>query len=490
MITRFVSGGLVLALLNGCTVGPDYARPDVAVPVAYRFAVAEEAGNANVAWWTQFGDPTLVELIDAALSRNWDLRVAAARVDEAAGVLTATRSQLAPQIGYRAQVERARVSEAGGAAQTGANPVSLANPYVAAGWELDLWGRIRRETEAAEANLVGAEEARRGVVLTLVAAVATSYLQLRALDAQLAIARQTRGDYAEQLRLFEERYSYGEISEVTLSQMKAQYETAAAVVPQIEEQIGKTENALSLLIGAAPQAMPRGRSFGAIRMIGVPAGLPSDLLTRRPDVAQAEQALIAANADIGAAKALYFPRVALTGQGGYASNAASDLFRTASSEWSIAAGLAGPIFNGGRISGQVFVTKAQKQAALAQYQQTILNAFREVSDGLVGYTQSKRRLAAENSLVEAQSTAARLAYLSFQEGEESYTTVLVAQNDLLNARLNAVQARYDAFASLVAVYKAMGGGWVAIAAAKAPAPAASAQRAAAAATTAERTATP
>lgn len=471
MTQRWLSCVLALAVLNACTVGPDYTRPDVGTPQAFRFAVNGESGNANVAWWTQFGDKTLVSLIDQALANNWDLKIAAAQVDQAAALLVRTNSQLMPSVTYGATAERARVSEVGGVKPGETNPASEINPYIGAGWELDLWGRVRRQSEAANANLVGAEEARRGVILTLVAAVATTYLQLRALDAQRAIAQESLADYNEQLTLFKERYSYGQISEVTLSQMQAQYETAAAVIPRVEEQISKTENALSLLTGTAPRSIPRGKSFDAIRLIGVPSGLPSDLLTRRPDVAQAEQNLIAANANIGAAEALYFPRLSLTGQAGTTSNAMNTLLTKPASEWSVAADLTGPIFNGGLITGQVFVTQAQKNAALAQYQQTILNAFREVSDGLVGYSQSKNRLAAENRLVEADATTARLAYLSFQEGAESYTTVLVAQNDLLDARLSAVQTRFDAFASLVQVYKAMGGGWVDVAAAKVTVPA-------------------
>lgn len=470
MTARWMTAGLIVALLNGCTVGPNYTRPDLNTPAAFRFALAEESGNANVAWWSQFGDKTLVSLIDQALANNWDLKLAAAQVDQAAAVMMRTNSQFVPQVGYGATAERARVSEIEDPAAVGSNPSSALNPYVGAGWQLDLWGRIARESEAARANLVGAEEARRGVVLTLVAAVATTYLQLRSLDAQLAVAQETEQNYADQVKLFEERYSYGQISDVTLNQMKAQYETAAALIPQIRLQIGRTENALSLLTGTAPRAIPRGRDFASIRMIGVPAGVPSDVLNQRPDVAQAEQNLIAANANIGAAEALYFPRVSLTAQGGSTSNALNSLLTKPASEWSVAADLAGPIFNGGRITGQVLVSKAQKEAAVAQYQQAILNAFREVSDGLVGYSQSKARLAAENRLVDAQATTARLAYLSFQEGADSYTTVLIAQNDLLSARLSAIQARFDALASLVAIYKAMGGGWVGVAGTKAPVP--------------------
>jgi multidrug efflux system outer membrane protein len=341
---------------------------------------------------------------------------------------------------------------------------------ISAGWQLDLWGRIRRQSEAAQANLVGAEEARRGVVLTLVAAVATTYLRLRALDAQLAIALETQSTYGEQLKLFEDRFKFGQISEVTLSQVRAEYETASAAVPQYEQQIGITENALSVLIGQTPRAIPRGRSFEALQIPRVPSGLPSQLLTRRPDIAQAEATLIAANADIGAAEALLYPNVSLTGSAGSASNDLGDLLERPASAWSIGADLTGPIFNGGSIRGQILVTKAQKAEAVANYQQTILNAFREVSDGFVGYSQSQRRLAAENRLVEAQETTARLALLTFNEGVDSYTTVLVAQEDLFASRLSAIEARYDVMASLVAIYKAMGGGWVDGAAARAPQP--------------------
>ncbi|QYZ69624.1 efflux transporter outer membrane subunit [Neotabrizicola shimadae] len=470
MHTKALLGGMMAAMLCACTVGPDYVRPDVATPASFRFAVQGSADAANVEWWKEFGDPTLVDLINRALAQNWDLKAAAARVDQAGAILLKDSSGLYPSARYSGVAERARVSESTGEGTPVPNPNSLYEPLIDAGWQLDLWGRIRRQSQAAQANLVGAEEARRGVVLTLVASVAEAYLRLRALDAQLQIAKETQATYGEQLQLFQDRFTYGQISEVTLSQVQAEYETASAAVPQIEAQIGTTENALSVLIGQPPQAIPRGRSFAALRLPRVPAGLPSDLLTRRPDIAQAEADLIAANADIGAAEALLYPNVSLTGSLGRASDDLGNLLDGSAASWAVGADLVGPIFNGGLIRGGILVTKAQKAEAVANYQQAILNALREVSDGLVDYTQSGRRLVSEQKLVAAQETTARLAMLSFNEGMESYTTVLIAQEDLFESRLSEIQTRYDMMASMVRIYKAMGGGWVDKAAVRAPQP--------------------
>jgi outer membrane protein, multidrug efflux system len=467
---RLLACLLAGSMLTACTVGPDYVRPEVATPAAFRFSIADTRNNANAAWWTLFGDRKLTQLIDVALAQNWDLQIAAARVDQAAGALLSTRSGLYPQIGYSGTAERYRVSDNLLQGTVEPNPLSLYEPLIGAGWELDLWGRIRRQAEAAQADLVGAEEARRGVVLTLVSAVATTYVRLRALDAELAISRKTLANYAATLKIFRNRFKYGQVSEITVSQARAQYESVAAAIPAIELEIAKTENALSILVGDYPHAIDRGLSFAALRPPPVPDGIPSTLLERRPDIAQAEQRLIAANALIGAARAQYFPQISLTGTLGFASMALGNLLAGPSTVWSLAGGIAGPIFDAGNIKGQVKATEAQRREALAQYLKTIQAAFRDVSDALVSHSKSLEKLAAEQRLVTAERTTARLSNLKFEEGQESYTTVLISQRDLYAAELSVVRARFDALASLIDLYKALGGGWVDDLAARAPQP--------------------
>ena len=461
MIARRTFLGLVGLALTGCTVGPDYLKPDVKTPAAFRFEVKNSAAYANESWWQLFSDPELHRLVNQSLSQNWDIAIATARVDEAAGVLTTRGAPLYPQIGYNGVGQRERLSDklAGETVDVSPNPQSLYEPLITASWEIDLWGRIRRQQQAAQANLVGAEETRRGVILTLASGVATSYFRLRALDAQLAVSKNTLGNYAKLKKLFTDRFKYGQVSEVVVAQITAQYENIAAAIPLIEEEIAKTENALSILVGDYPHGIARGASFAAIKLPRVPSDLPSDMLRQRPDIAQAEQELIAANARIGAAMAQYYPQLSLTGSLGFASGALSNLLTGPAGVWAIAGSLVGPIFDAGAIKGQVQATAAQKQAALANYVKTIHVAFQDVADGLVGYQKSLESLAARDRAVKALQTTVHLSFLKFEEGQESYTTVLTAENDLYAAELQAIDTRFAAFASLVEVYKAMGGGW-------------------------------
>jgi multidrug efflux system outer membrane protein len=453
--------GLVGLALTGCTVGPDYIKPDVSTPSAFRYQISSGKAYANESWWQLFSDPQLHSLVNRSLAQNWDITIATARVDEAAGILTTRGAPLYPQVGYNGIAQRERLSDelAGATQAISPNPQNLYEPLFTASWEIDLWGRIRRQQEAAQANLVGAEEARRGVILTLASAVATTYFKLRALDAQLAVSRATLANYAKLKKLFGERFRYGQVSEVVVAQITAQYESVAASIPLIEEQIAKTENALSVLVGDYPHAIVRGAPFAAIRLPKVPSDIPSDMLRQRPDIAQAEQELIAANARIGAAMAQYYPQISLTGSLGVASGALSNLLTGPAGVWAIAASVLGPIFDGGAIKGQVEATEAQKMAALANYVKTIHVAFQDVADGLVGYQKSLESLAARNRAVKALQTTVRLSFLKFEEGQESYTTVLTAENDLYSAQLEAINTRFRAFSSLVDVYKALGGGW-------------------------------
>jgi multidrug efflux system outer membrane protein len=455
---------LLFALsLASCMVGPDYVRPVVDVPAAFRYDDGEAQQTANTDWWKQFQDSTLDALITEALANNRNIKIAAANVEQAAAVLTQVRSPLFPQIGYSGTGVKQRASEVGAATlpATVTNPQTSYQALASASWEIDLWGRIRRLSEGAEAILFATEEARRGVILSLVASVAGSYIQLLGLDDQLIVSKRTLATYAESVKLFELRFKYGQVSQMTVQQAHSQYETAAAAIPQIELQIAQTENALSILLGRNPGPVPRGKTIHDLVLPPVPAGLPSEVLTNRPDIRQAEQSLIAANAQIGAARALYFPTISLTGAFGYTSANLSDLFTSPAHIWTYAGSFAGPIFAGGAISGQVRQAEAGQRAALNSYQLTIQSAFADVENTLVSRKKLIEQLQAQERLVRANSEYSRLARLQYEGGYAPYSTVLQAEQQLFPSELNYTQYRAALFISLVNIYKAMGGGWVA-----------------------------
>lgn len=454
---------LILATsLAGCMVGPDYHRPAVEMLQSYRHEIKDAQKTANIDWWRQFRDPILDDLIARALAGNKSVRIAAANIEQAAGVLTQVRSPLYPQVNYGASAARQRLSEKNAAPV----PSSVSNPqdsfqlFAGASWEIDLWGRIRRLSEAARANLFASVEARRGVILSLVASVASSYLQLRGLDEQLVIARRNLASYRDSVKLFELQFQYGQISQMNVEQARTQYETAAATIPQIENQIVQTENAISILLGRNPEPVPRGKSIYELAIPAVPAGVPSEVLENRPDILQAEQNLISANAQIGAARALYFPTISLTGNYGVSSSELRNLFKGPAEAWSYAGSIIGPIFTAGAISGQVRQAEAARQAALLGYQAAIQSAFADVENTLVARGTLVEQLDAEVRLVKAAKEYERLAWLQYNGGYTPYFTVLQAQQQLFPAELNRVQTRASLFISLVNIYKAMGGGWV------------------------------
>jgi len=464
---------LCAALLAvGCTVGPDYRRPEVGTPPAWRIEVQQAAGIANTRWWQQFDDPVLDQLIDEALQGNRDLVAAAARVDRFIGQLTTTRSQFYPQFGYGLDAGRSRSS------RVGAPPIPApADPYttlyqgaLSAQWQIDLFGRVRRQTESAQAQLMATEQGRRGVVLTVVAAVAASYVTLRALDAQLDIARATAANFDETRRLFELRFKGGVVSQVEVMQVESQYQQALAAIPELERQIAAQENLISILLGRDPGPIPRGRAIGALALPAVPAALPSSLLERRPDIVQAEYNLVAANANIGVAKSLYYPTLTLTGVLGSVSTALGDFLSGPATAWSVAAGLSGPIFTFGSIEGQVQTAEAASREAVAFYQQTILIALRETNDALVGTEKKRDELAAQDRRVLALREYARLSRLRFDNGYAGYMEVLFAENELFAAELNAVRSRAEHQTQFIDVYRALGGGWVDLAGQEAPQP--------------------
>jgi multidrug efflux system outer membrane protein len=448
--------------LSACTVGPDYVRPAVDAPTAFRFEPGEVAATADTDWWRQFGDPVLDGLIAEALAANWNVKLAAANVEAAAGVVTQARAPMFPQVGYGAGAMRTRLSDAGRTTTDGfiTNPVSVYQGAFTASWELDLWGRIRRQTEAAQASYLASDEARRGVILALVANVATGYIELRGLDEALAVARKTQKVYADSLQIFRYQFQYGEVSQMNVAQAESQYETASAQIPALIQQIAALENALSVLLGRNPGPIPRGRAVADLTAPPVPAGLPSQLLERRPDILQAEQQLVTANAQIGAARAQYFPAISLSGTFGSASTDLSNLFKGPASSWNYAGSVVGPIFTAGLISGQVAQAEATRQAALLNYRQTIQSAFADVSTALSSRQMLLERLASQEKLVRSLQDYSRLARLQYEGGYAPYSTVLQAEQTLFPAELTLATLRAQAASSVAAIYKALGGGWV------------------------------
>jgi outer membrane protein, multidrug efflux system len=463
---------LIAIAMSGCTVGPDYVRPSVDTPAAWRIDYPKAAEVANTKWWEQFGDPVLNDLIEKALHENRDVRIAAARVDQFAGALVATRSQLYPQVGYGADVSRFRSSRVSlPALPSGVdNYFTLYEAALGASWQLDLFGRVQRLSEAAQAQVYASEQAKRGVVLTLVTSVASSYIGLRALDRQREIAQETARNFGETARIFDLRFKAGIVSQTEVTQIQSQYKQALAAIPAIEQGIAAQENLISILLGQNPGPIPRGKTIYQLIPPLIPADLPSALLLRRPDILQAEQNLIATNANIGATRALYYPNISLTGLLGSASTAFGTFLSGPASAWAIAAGVTGPIFTFGGIKGQVDAAEAQNRQVLNFYQQTIMNAFRETNDALIGSQKKIEEVALQEQRVIALREFARLSRLKFDKGISGYLEVLVAENELFAAELASVSLLAVRYTQLVSVYQAMGGGWVDVADSMTPQP--------------------
>jgi multidrug efflux system outer membrane protein len=451
----------VVLLLSGCMVGPDYIRPEIDSPQNWTISYDAAANLADTAWWEQFGDAALNDLVATAVRQNLDLQIATARVDRYLGQLRTSRAEAFPQIGATGGISNQQDTKNGLTPPGDSYKYYQANLNIS--WELDLWGRIRRANEAARAELLASEEGRRAVLLTLVSNVASNYLNLRGLDQQLLIALETEKNYADSLRIFQLRHDHGTVSQVELSQVESQYESARQAIPQIEAQIAFQEHLLSLLLGVNPETIPRGLNIDAIITPEIPAGLPSSLLARRPDILQAEQSLVAANARIGVARSLYFPDVSLTGLLGVASVHTDDLFKGDSEVWQASGNLLAPIFTFGSIAGRVQVSEAMQREALFNYEQVIRNAFREVEDALTSTFKGRELLASQNRQVHVLETYARLARLQYEAGTTSYLQVLDANRTLFSGQLARAQSQAATLAAVVNVYRAMGGGWVTVA---------------------------
>ena len=456
---KSVAFAVAILLTAGCAVGPNYKPPQVAVPEQYREVQGPPAPGASIAdlpWWEIFGDEALKNLVEEALRNSYDVRIAAARVEEARARAGIAKSEFFPQIGYGGGWGRGLTSAV---VQPGSTTVDAWSANVNFGWELDVWGRIRRLNESAKAQYLASEEARRGVLLSLVSDVASTYFSLRALDEQLVISKATVEAFQQQYDLYNRKLEAGAASAIEVSYAGAAVGQVASQVPFIERQIEATENRLNLLLGRNPGPVPRGQALAAqVVPAAVPAGLPSDLLKRRPDIQQAEQQLVAANADVGVATANFFPSISLTGLFGFVSPDLSSIF-VPGKTWSIAAGLVGPLFQGGRLRSQYEVAVARWEQAKAQYEQTVTGAFAETTTVLYAREKIEKEIAELNRTVADYREMVRLANVRYDAGLSSYFEVLYAMQLLYPAELRLVETRQTLLVDYVNIYKALGGGW-------------------------------
>ena len=462
MLVRNALLACALFALSGCAIGPAYKRPAVAVPSAWRFEDTSAQTIVNPAWWEQFSDTALSGLVRTALKENNDVKIAAARVEEFIGDYWVARGAFFPDITANLSAGNNRISQASFFSQNRLAFSSLST-YVASisgTWEIDLWGKIRRATEAARATILGGEEAKRGVLLTLVTSVAGSYINLRSLDRQLEIAKETAKSWEEAYQLFVVQLERGIVSDLELYQTKSEYDLARAAVPALERAIAQQENGLRVLLGRNPGPIPRGKTIDQLAEPAVPAGLPSSLLINRPDIRQAEAALIAANARIGVARAQYLPSLSLTGLFGWATRDLAELFEGPALEWSYGASVAQTIFSGGARRGAVHSARAVEEQALFGYKQTILSAFRDVEDALIDHKKTGEQLAIEREHVEDLRTTVRVARLRYENGYSSFLDLLVARRGLFAAELSLTQTQNAQFLSVINIYKALGGGWI------------------------------
>ncbi|HSU43573.1 MAG TPA: efflux transporter outer membrane subunit [Casimicrobiaceae bacterium] len=457
MMCRASHGAWLAAIvLAGCSLAPPYQRPDANVPAVYHGPVRESTARsiADLAWWNVFRNAQLDALIHEALAGNLDLAVVAAQITQAEAQVRAARSPIFPQVNGQAQAQRANTTA----------PFATQNSFVAAlalSWEIDFWGRYRSATEAARANLLATEEARRAIIASLVAGVAQQYLQLNALRQRLDIVNQTATAQRDSLRLVTLLAEHGVQSAAEVRQAETQVLTTENEIPAIERQIGQAEDALAVLLGAPPRRFDIGPTLPAGTLPpGVPPGLPSELLERRPDIRQAEQQLIAANANIGVARAQFFPSISLTGTLGRASEALAGLVTNRGiTVHALAAAANVPIFEGGALVANEQIARAQAEQAVAQYRRTVLVALEEVSDALIAFDRDAAEVKGNRDRVAVAQEYLRLANERFRAGVISYLEVLDAQRQLFSAQLDLNASELNQRLAMVQLYKALGGGW-------------------------------
>jgi multidrug efflux system outer membrane protein len=456
MMRGFMSFILALVLsvfLAACAAGPDYVRPTVESPVTWSdTTVTKDSSIANIEWWEVFQDSVLQQLVDTALVNNKDLKIATERIVEARASLGYTKADFWPHLDINLG--------AGGVKGRGSDPKATLRAGGSLTWEIDLFGRIRRATEAEQALLFATEEGRRGVIIALVAEVGRAYMDLRDADRRVEISQRTLVARKEYLDLAKTRFEGGVTSEKDWRQAEAEYHRTASLLAEFERLVRLRENELSILLGRNPGSILRGRPINEQAVLPeVPAGIPSSLLERRPDIRAAEQELIASNARIGEAKALLYPQLSLTGVGGVESSTLSTLFNGPSVAWSLVSGLVQPLFNAGKNTARVEFTESQMRQTLYYYEGTIQQAFREVEDGLISYQKTGEQRMSQRLRVEAERQVLNLSELRYRGGTASYLEVLDAQRSLFSAELDEVQAISDQVQSMIQLYKALGGGW-------------------------------
>ena len=463
---RILVATAMAVLIAGCAVGPDYRRPEVELPAAWQGAPAEGVKGVRDRWWTLYADPVLDRLVEEALANNLDLALAAARVDEARALLRIADAQFWPAVDAAAQADRSRSSEVTAMRLPLGTPIERTNyrAQLNVAYELDVWGRLRRGSEAAEAGLLATEAARYTVRIALASEIARVYYALVALDSQVEATRRSLQLRSEGLELQRARYAAGLINDFTLKQLEAEVAAAQAQLPPLQANRTAQELALAVLLGRSPRAImedafPVDPDRSGLAVAIVPEGLPSDLLLRRPDVVEAEQRLIAANARIGEARAQLFPRIGLTGYLGSESSSLSDLFTGPASIWQLAFGLAQPIFQGGRLLGEIDAMEARQRQALAGYQKTLQEAFREVRTALSTQSRAREGYEAEGRRVAALTETLRLALIRYKTGLLSQLEVIDAERNLLQAELNRIDALRVQRAAVADVVRALGGGW-------------------------------
>jgi outer membrane protein, multidrug efflux system len=450
-----------LVLSGGCAVGPNYKKPALTTPATFRFTTGTSTNSfADLPWWQVFKDPTLHDLIYAALTNNYDLKQAVARVEQARNQATAARAPFFPQIGYGGNVGRGKNALFNSAAPLGGATESSASLTLGAAWEIDIWGRIRRLSEAARAQYLATEEARRGVTISLVSEVATTYFQLLQLDQELEIQREATNSFGESYRIFDQRRINGVASKLETDRAAAAQANAAALIPQLELNIALTENQLNVLLGRNPGPIGRTNTLAWVQLQPeIPAGLPGDLLRRRPDILAREQSLIAANANIGASFANFFPQIGLTTFFGKVSPELSAFSSGSANAWNVGATLAGPLFQGGQLRAQYQGAKARFDEAKAAYEQSVLTGFQEVSNALIARQQFTEQSGFNAQAVEALKSSVDLAMQRYQTGKSSYFEVLQAQQELYPTQRAQVQTQANALIAVVQLYRALGGGW-------------------------------
>jgi multidrug efflux system outer membrane protein len=452
----------VLVLEAGCMMGPKYKRPTVDVPQQYRAPAPQQASQAsslgNEQWWQVYQDPVLTQLIHTAIAQNYDVRIAAARVLEAQAQVGITRANQLPSASVGANVfseQNPKVTSLFPAYEENAGELNLSVI-----WNLDFWGKYRRQTQAARAQLLATQWGQRAVISSLVANVATAYFQLRALDSELEISKRTLASRQQSVQLTQTLESHGGASGLDVSQAEQLVYTASETIPDLERQIQQQENLLSVLLGENPQSIPRGRTLTEQPVPqNVPAGLPSDLLERRPDVRQVEESMVAANAQIGVAKAAFFPNLSLTGLGGLESNALRQFITAPAETWYAAFNVSQPVFEGGALRSQLRLARANRQEAEFSYQQTVQNALEQVSNSLVASQKDREYREQQELLTQAAQQTDQFSEVLYKNGGASYLQVLTSETNYFSAELNLVQAQLNERLALVQLYQSLGGGW-------------------------------